>query len=308
MKKLFPRLRPDTKVRIAKVIDGILSAAGLLFILRAVTQLSTGLDSIAEYFTVYILISVSNLLQAFTVFRKEKLLFIKFIICAAIYGVSGVVFVFVGISIPGIVILMESFLAAVLTRHVISAIRKRKWRNRIFNILVSILVAVLMFESLFVESDNITSYLLMHVIFVSGMMLGHIIYVSFYQMRFNILKKILRKTFAAEILFGLLLLIISFSFVFQTLEPGIVTYVDALWYCFAVVTTIGFGDLTVLSPFSRALSVILGIYGIVVVALITSVIVNFYNEVKDEKSDDDEEEVLPKEEAPELNAPKEDNK
>lgn len=35
----------------------------------------------------------------------------------------------------------------------------------------------------------------------------------------------------------------------------------------------------------RFLSVILGIYGIIVVALITSVIVNFYNEVKDEPDD-----------------------
>ncbi len=35
------------------------------------------------------------------------------------------------------------------------------------------------------------------------------------------------------------------------------------------------------------LSVILGIYGIIVVSLITSVIVNFYNEVKDAPSEDD---------------------
>ena len=45
-------------------------------------------------------------------------------------------------------------------------------------------------------------------------------------------------------------------------------------------TTIGFGDLTAVTDFGRILSVILGAYGIVVVALITSIIVNFYGEMK----------------------------
>ncbi|MBQ7669107.1 MAG: two pore domain potassium channel family protein [Clostridia bacterium] len=307
MKRNIPRLIPMVRARITRILDGILSAASLLFALISASHLSAGQDSVREYFIVYVLIFASNLIRAFDAFKKDNQLFTKLVCCAAIYLVSGVVFVFIGFSIPGIVILMESFFASVLTGRIFAIIKKRKLRSSILNILISILIAVLMVESIFVDTDNAASYLLVHIIFVSGMMLGHIISISFYQMRFSVLKKILRKTFAAEILFGLLLLIVSFSFVFQTIEPGISTYIDALWYCFAVVTTIGFGDLTVLSPFSRALSVILGVYGIVVVALVTSVIVNFYNEVKDEKSDDEKEEVPPKEEATELDAPKEDN-
>ena len=49
-----------------------------------------------------------------------------------------------------------------------------------------------------------------------------------------------------------------------------------------MVTTIGFGDLTPTSQVGRVLSVILGVYGIVGVALITSIIVNFYGEMKKE--------------------------
>ena len=62
-------------------------------------------------------------------------------------------------------------------------------------------------------------------------------------------------------------------------EPTITSFWDAMWYCFAVITTIGFGDFYATSLIGRVLTVILGIYGIVVVAILTSVVVNFYNEV-----------------------------
>jgi hypothetical protein len=102
----------------------------------------------------------------------------------------------------------------------------------------------------------------------------------------DVLRKIVRKTYAAEILFGMLLLIIAFSIVFPQLEPGIPSFEDALWFCFAIVTTIGFGDFTAVTVPGRAISVVLGLYGIIVVALITSIIVNFYNETKN--TDDQE--------------------
>ncbi len=95
-----------------------------------------------------------------------------------------------------------------------------------------------------------------------------------------VLKKIILKTHAAEIIFGMILLIVTFSLLLVFFEPGIRNFKDALWYCFAIVTTIGFGDLTAVTDFGRVLSVILGAYGIVVVALITSIIVNFYGEMK----------------------------
>ena len=105
-----------------------------------------------------------------------------------------------------------------------------------------------------------------------------------------VLQRIIRKTYAAEIIFGLFLLIVTFSFLLYYFEPGMENFNDALWYCFAIVTTIGFGDLTAVTDFGRILSVILGIYGIVVVALITSIIVNFYGEMKKDGDEPEEEE------------------
>lgn len=77
----------------------------------------------------------------------------------------------------------------------------------------------------------------------------------------------------------LIILIILCSVYFTVVEPNITSYVDSLWYSFSVITTIGFGDVSVVTTFGRILSVILGICGIVVVALVTSFIVNFYNEM-----------------------------
>ncbi len=81
------------------------------------------------------------------------------------------------------------------------------------------------------------------------------------------------------------------------LQPGLLlsgllhhtgsSYKDALWYCFALVTTIGFGDITAVTDLGRTMSVVLGIYGIIVVALITSIIVNFYGEIKKTRPGDE---------------------
>ena len=112
---------------------------------------------------------------------------------------------------------------------------------------------------------------------------SYIMPIAFSQIRMDILKKIIKKTYAAEILFGIVLLIVAFSLVLPAFEPGIDHFGDALWYCFAIVTTIGFGDIAATSVIGRILSVILGAYGIIVVSLITSIIVNFYGEIKKEE-------------------------
>jgi len=73
---------------------------------------------------------------------------------------------------------------------------------------------------------------------------------------------------------------VTLSYVLRFFDPAFTTFWSGLWYCFAIVTTIGFGDITATTTIGKVLSVILGVYGIVVVALITSIIVNFYGEMK----------------------------
>lgn len=98
---------------------------------------------------------------------------------------------------------------------------------------------------------------------------------------------ILLKTHTFDVLLCLIAIVIGFSFLFPMFEDSISNYWDAMWYCFAVITTIGFGDFAATTLIGRVLTVILGIYGIIIVAILTSAIVNYYGAVtKKEKEED----------------------
>ena len=99
---------------------------------------------------------------------------------------------------------------------------------------------------------------------------------------------ILIKTHTIDVLICLLAMIITFSFLFPMFEKeNITNYWDAMWYCFAVITTIGFGDFYAVSLVGRILTVVLGIYGIVVVAILTSVIVSYYGIISKKEAKED---------------------
>lgn len=103
--------------------------------------------------------------------------------------------------------------------------------------------------------------------------------------RAQVIGDVIKKSLVKEILSVLMILIILCSVYFTIVEPNITSYVDALWYSFAVITTMGFGDVYVITTLGRILSVLLGICGIAVVAVFTSLIVNFYNEMSKKRED-----------------------
>ncbi len=105
------------------------------------------------------------------------------------------------------------------------------------------------------------------------------------KLKIHLVSKIIKKSFVDEFLMILAVLVLLCSVYFTVVEPNITSYVDSLWYSFSVITTIGFGDVAVTTTFGRILSVMLGISGIVVVALFTSFIVNLYNEMNKKRQD-----------------------
>lgn len=115
-----------------------------------------------------------------------------------------------------------------------------------------------------------------------------------HELKLNLIRDIIKRSLAYEIILSLLILVVLCSVYFTIVEPSMTSYVDSLWYSFSVITTIGFGDVYVVTTFGRILSVILGISGIVVVALFTSVIVNFYNEMNKRREEKEMHKILEK--------------
>ena len=97
--------------------------------------------------------------------------------------------------------------------------------------------------------------------------------------KLRVLARILKRTGAHRIALGFLLFLFICGVVIWIREPGITRLTDALWYCYTVVTTIGFGDVTVTTRLSRILSVLLSVYAVLVIAIVTGVVVNYYNQI-----------------------------
>ncbi len=62
-------------------------------------------------------------------------------------------------------------------------------------------------------------------------------------------------------------------------EPGIRSYSDSLWFCFASATSIGYGDISAVTMIGRIITVILSVYSIAVIAIFTAVITSFFLDV-----------------------------
>lgn len=97
--------------------------------------------------------------------------------------------------------------------------------------------------------------------------------------RLQVLRRVMRDTGADKIWTGFLVQFFLSAAIIWLREPDMHSYGDALWYCYAVVTTIGFGDVVAQSFLSRILSVLLSVSAALVIALVTGVVVNYYNQI-----------------------------
>ena len=104
---------------------------------------------------------------------------------------------------------------------------------------------------------------------------------------FRVLKNVLHHTRADIVLKWYLIFVLADAAVIWLFEPTIKTYRAALWYCYAVISTAGFGDIVVSTMIPRIASILLTVYSLFVIAIVTGVVVSYYNqiiEIKDKQT------------------------
>ena len=255
--------------------------------------LPSAMGYIREYFTnpespdllsfltsTFIVMGIARIFRAFRYRAQSRLQFIKFLVYGCLMfvcGFSGAVFD----QTTSTRIFVVVYLGTLIVDRVVSCYLNRGVRNLILNGIAIFLLAWMMVE---MYNDIDTVFIMMIIVVLHALV--SILSVSFSRINLRSLANVARETYAAEIIGGLVLLIFAFSYILSFLEPNMGSLKEGLWYCFAIVTTIGFGDITATTTVGRMLSVILGMYGIVVVALITSVIVNYYGEMRREKEEE----------------------
>ena len=235
----------------------------------------------APKFLVWIFVLVGLMHVIAFLKKRTKLNLIKCFILLGFNIVIGVISLFAK-DTPFLFLLIGGlYCLTIIISRVFEIVKKPEPRTIALNVLIIIFLiflAVGILQTSPGEELDIQNVITLECVFIAIVSFIEALQIVFAQLKVKILFKIVVNTFSLEILFGLLTMIVCFSIVLYSVEPEIPTFVDALWYSFAVVTTIGFGDFVAVTPIGRILTVILGLYGLVTVAVVTSIIVNFYNE------------------------------
>ena len=104
--------------------------------------------------------------------------------------------------------------------------------------------------------------------------------------RRKILFQILKNSAIYKLIVGYILTFAVIAFLIFLFEPTIKTYGNSLWYCFVSCSTIGFGDMVVTAFIAKVLTVILYIYTVVIIALVTAVITQYFLEIAKHRRDE----------------------
>lgn len=97
--------------------------------------------------------------------------------------------------------------------------------------------------------------------------------------RLRVLRNILVRTKTDKILLVYLAFVLICALLIVMVDPAITSYSDALWYCYAVISTAGFGDIVATTVISKLLSLLVTVYSVIVIAIVTGVVVNFYTQI-----------------------------
>lgn len=306
------RISQENKRIMFNVFSSMITAGVLIMALFGIKAFNDQNEALITlyYGLAFLFLFLARLPIAINAIKNDpnKIVMIKCFAFSFVYLVCGVmIFAFYGrLMVCGIT--SGIYLLTIAANRICRCFEKNKPFNIVINSFLASICAIFALI-IFIYIDLFTLYVVTVLIIIMFISIVETLAFAFSQIKLRGLMKIIRKTYAFEVLYGLIILVLTFSVYFMIMEDGIATYTDALWYSFAIVTTIGFGDLSVTEEISRILSVVLGIYGIITVAVLTSVIVNYYTETTaKEQAERDRKNQQLEEKQKEQEEPEEDNK
>lgn len=104
--------------------------------------------------------------------------------------------------------------------------------------------------------------------------------------RLHLLFVVLRRSDIHKIMIGFLGMFLLCATVVMVVEPQVEGFGDALWFLWAVSTTVGLGDITAVTVPGRIATVACTLYAIITTALFTGVVVDYFNEERQRQYDE----------------------
>ena len=283
--KLKKGLTNDQIRIILLLLGSVLSIVVLTFSVFTIIEANDHVYVNAPRYLLAIFIALAITRPISIIKDHSKLNIIRCIILLGLDVLLGIVVLFANNQPYFFSLTAGLYCVTIVISRIFKLIQNHSVRHIVANAII-ITFAVLLAIGLFipVAADTVDSIILVECILIAVTAFIEVVSLAFSQLKLQVLGKVILKTFALEVLLGLLVLVVAASLILMMIEePQITSFGDGLWYCFAVVTTIGFGDIAAQTLIGRIVTVVLGLYGLIVVALITSIIVNFYNETVGKK-------------------------
>lgn len=283
--KLKKGLTNDQTRIILLLLGSVLSIVVLTFSVFTIIEANDHVYVNAPRYLLAIFIALAITRPISIIKDHSKLNIIRCIILFGLDVLLGIVVLFANDQPYFFSLTAGLYCITIVISRIFKLIQNHSVRHIVANAII-ITFAVLLSIGLFipVAADKVDSIILVECILIAVTAFIEVVSLAFSQLKLQVLGKVILKTFALEVLLGLLVLVVAASLILMMIEePQITSFGDGLWYCFAVVTTIGFGDIAAQTLIGRIVTVVLGLYGLIVVALITSIIVNFYNETVGKK-------------------------
>lgn len=95
--------------------------------------------------------------------------------------------------------------------------------------------------------------------------------------KWKLLLKVMRRTYTNRIIIAFLFVFFGIALVIYLVDPVVKTYPQSVYYCFMIASSVGNGDIIVSTTIARVLSIILSVYSVFAIAVITGVVVSYYN-------------------------------